>query len=104
MRKSIVLLLVLILLGTVFTGCTKKEKEVPNKQFTVESLAKYNGKDGKPAYIAVDGLVYDVTDNSSWKGGEHHGFSTGQDLTAEFENEHGKSKLRNLAIMGTYVD
>lgn len=104
MRKLIVSLLVLILLGTIFVGCTEKEREVPNKQFTAETLAEYDGKDGQPAYIAVDGLVYDVTDNSNWKSGEHHGFSAGQNLTSEFESEHGKSKLRNLAIMGSYVD
>lgn len=103
MRKLIVSLLVLILLGTIFVGCTEKS-EVPNKQFTVETLAEYDGKDGHPAYIAVDGLVYDVTDNSNWRSGEHHGFRAGQDLTSEFESEHGKSKLRNLEIMGTYAD
>lgn len=29
--------------------------------FNQTELAKYNGQDGQPAYVAVDGVVYDVT-------------------------------------------
>jgi cytochrome b involved in lipid metabolism len=32
------------------------------KIFTTEELAKYDGKNNQPAYIAVDGIVYDVSD------------------------------------------
>jgi predicted heme/steroid binding protein/YHS domain-containing protein len=31
------------------------------RTFTAEELKKYNGKDGMPAYAAVDGIVYDLT-------------------------------------------
>lgn len=104
MRKFIVSLLGLILLGTILVGCTAKQREIPNKQFTMETLSEFDGKDGRPAYIAVDGLVYDVTGNSSWPVGKHHGFEAGKDLTTEFEKEHGKSKLQGIEIMGTYSD
>lgn len=34
--------------------------------------SSYNGKEGQPAYVAVDGVVYDVVTNvEAWKDGEH---------------------------------
>lgn len=32
------------------------------QDLTLEQLSKYNGRDGNPAYIAVNGVIYDVTD------------------------------------------
>ena len=43
------------------------------KIFTEEELERYDGQNGNPAYVAIDGVVYDVTDVSAWKGGVHHG-------------------------------
>ena len=31
------------------------------KIFTLDELKNYDGKEGRKAYIAVDGVVYDVT-------------------------------------------
>ena len=42
------------------------EEEVP-RYFTLEELSLYNGKNGAPAYVAVNGVVYYVTNNSVWK-------------------------------------
>ncbi len=54
------------------------------KQFTIEELKQYNGKNGKPAYIAYKGKVYDVTDDYLWADGEHQGeHYAGNDLTKE---------------------
>ena len=36
------------------------------KEFTLEELAEYNGVNGKKAYVAYQGQVYDVTDESSF--------------------------------------
>ncbi len=74
------------------------------KVFTTAKLAKYNGKDGNPAYIAVDGKVYDVTNVPEWKGGVHQNrFEAGKDLTEEITklSPHGKSKLELVPIVGT---
>lgn len=35
----------------------------PQRSFSVEELAKYDGRDGSDIYLAVDGLVFDVTNN-----------------------------------------
>lgn len=42
-----------------------------NKTFTIEELKRYDGKDGRPVYVAVDGVVYDVSRSKYWKTGTH---------------------------------
>lgn len=74
---------------------------------TLEELAAYNGKDGMPAYIAVDGIIYDVTEDiGHWQGGEHNGFTAGNDLTQEIKelSPHGVSKLSELTVVGRLAD
>ena len=74
---------------------------------TIEELAAYNGKDGMPAYIAVDGVIYDVTEDiGHWQNGMHNGFSAGADLTQEVKelSPHGISKLSELTVVGKLAD
>lgn len=52
--------------------------------FTAEELAAFDGADGRKAYVAYEGAVYDVTDSAMWVGGDHMGeHVAGRDLTAE---------------------
>jgi len=75
------------------------------KVFTLEELSKYDGKDGNPAYVAVDGVVYDVTDKPLWAGGTHNGNFAGQDLSeAILKSPHGKPKLTDLPVVGTLAE
>ena len=73
---------------------------------TLDELAQYDGKDGNPAYIAVDGVIYDVTDVALWKNGAHNGYTAGQDLTDEIKNisPHGVSKLKGLPVVGKLAE
>ena len=105
----IVLITILIVLaacgegGTAPTPSAATETAAAKLELTVDELSQYNGKDGNPAYIAVDGVIYDVTDVPQWKDGEHNGFSAGNDLTEEIKNvsPHGVSKLQGLPVVGT---
>ncbi|MBK5239647.1 MAG: cupin domain-containing protein [Clostridium sp.] len=63
------------------------------KEFTESELAQYDGTMGKPAYVSVNGIVYDVSDNSKWSGGMHFGLTAGKDLTSQFESCHGVSSI-----------
>ena len=75
------------------------EAELPT--FTLEELAKFNGEDGNKAYVAYEGLVYDVTDVPQWKNGKHNGQVAGTDITGIMENApHGTSKLEGLTVVG----
>jgi predicted heme/steroid binding protein len=77
------------------------------RTFTLEELSQYNGKDGQPAYVAVDGVVYDVTNVEAWKDGEHKlGLTAGNELTEEITNQspHGLKVLEGLPIVGELVE
>jgi len=75
------------------------------KTFTAATLAKYNGQNGNPAYIAVNGKVYDVSNTQGWSNGSHQGYPSGKDYSKEIKNSpHGTSVLAGLAIIGTYSD
>lgn len=51
------------------------------KNFTAEELAKYNGQNGSPAYVAAHGKVFDVTNDPYWIKGRKHGIPVGVDWT-----------------------
>jgi predicted heme/steroid binding protein len=72
------------------------------RKITQEELAKNNGKDGNPAYVAYNGKVYDVSDSSFWIGGDHLGaHEAGKDLTAELDiAPHGPENLDKAKFVG----
>ncbi|WP_225047845.1 cytochrome b5 domain-containing protein [Lacticaseibacillus kribbianus] len=72
--------------------------------FTKETLAKYNGVDDPKKYVAIDGVVYDLTNVPAWAGENHHGNHAGQDLSDVIVHApHGKSVLAKLPVVGKYV-
>lgn len=83
-----------------------KVKTTPNDwkqiKITLEQLKKFDGKNGNPAYIAVDGVVYDVSAIPAWKNGEHKmGLKAGNELTEAFEKAppfHKTNKVLNKAV------
>lgn len=57
------------------------------KDFTAQELATFDGREGRAAYVAYEGIVYDVSDSAMWSGGDHEGaHSAGADLTAEHDD------------------
>jgi len=58
------------------------------KEFTLEELAIYDGANGRDAYVAVDGIVYDVSKEATWGGGTHFGLYAGKDLSSQFMGCH----------------
>lgn len=72
---------------------------------TLEQLKQYDGKDGNPAYIAVDGVLYDVSNDNNWKNGSHKGYTAGRDLTDAIlgKSPHGTSVLDSVPVVGKLV-
>jgi predicted heme/steroid binding protein len=75
------------------------------KLFTRSELSKYDGKNGNPAYVAVDGVVYDVTNNAAWAAASHFGLSAGRDLTGAHASCHANQDvLSKLKVVGRLDD
>lgn len=75
------------------------------KEFTREELAQFDGKNSNKAYVAVKGVVYDVTGNAHWQAGEHHGVLAGKNVTEALSHSpHGDSVLAGLEKVGTLKD
>lgn len=68
------------------------------KIFSIKELSEYNGKRGKPSYVAVDGIVYDVSD--IFDNGDHYSHLAGQDLTDDFYSHHMKSEIEKYPVVG----
>jgi predicted heme/steroid binding protein len=69
--------------------------------FTLAELSTYSGANGTTAYIAVDGVIYDVT--NEYTNGQHQGMQLGgTDASAAFASSpHSASTLASLPIVGT---
>lgn len=76
--------------------------EEGQKKFTLEELKQYDGKEGRPAYIAYKGKVYDVSDNYLWVDGDHQGeHVAGRDLTEQMSSApHGEDNLDRVKQIG----
>ncbi len=73
---------------------------------TRSELAECNGRNGKSAWVAVDGIVYDVTKLFLWKKGRHWAMhDAGGDLTEDLQSApHGADLLKRAEIVGRLVD
>ncbi len=79
--------------------------ETPRK-FTLEELARFDGREGRPAYVGYKGKVYDVTDANLWIDGNHMGeHDAGKDLTEGMAaSSHGESVLESMKLVGVLVE
>lgn len=87
-------------------GAAGISPETPNRSYTVEELAQYDGKDDNQCLVAVDGDVYLIEGFALWSMGEHIPSGgrarCGLDLTEVIdESPHGRSKLQLLKKVGT---
>lgn len=84
---------------------TSEEADEENV-FTLDEIAQFDGKDGRPAYIVVDGIVYDVTNVGPWRSGSHYGFEAGADVTDALASAapHGVSMLNQAEIVGKIAE
>lgn len=72
------------------------------KIFTIAELAKYNGRNGMPSYVAVDGIVYDMSD--VFADGAHYYHAAGKNLTEDFYARHVKTDITKYPVVGKLAD
>jgi predicted heme/steroid binding protein len=71
--------------------------------FGPEELSAFDGKEGRPALIAFNETVYDVSELKMWAGGMHMKHLAGTDLTDAIKKApHGEEKLEAAKAAGTF--
>jgi predicted heme/steroid binding protein/uncharacterized membrane protein len=77
----------------------------PIKEFTPLSLSEMNGREGRPAFVAYQGKVYNISSSKLWTGGLHMRIHlAGQDLSASLPNApHGQETLERFPVVGTLI-
>ncbi len=86
----------------------RKEPQQPastNGDLTLDGLSAYDGKDGRPAYFAFAGKIYDATESRLWKMGLHMGrHNAGTDLTEALKlAPHGQDKISAMREVGVLI-
>ena len=75
-------------------------------RLTELELRQYNGERGRPAYIAYDGVIYDVSDAPNWRGGMHREMHyPGLNLTRSLRKApHDASVFQRVRRVGVLID
>ncbi len=103
--KSLRTLITLFVLVSAFMFIGVAGVRAQEKNFTAEELSQFDGKDGRKAYFAFKGKVYDATNSTLWKLGQHFGLQAGQDLTDGLEGApHGEEVMSKVPMIGTFGD
>jgi predicted heme/steroid binding protein/uncharacterized membrane protein len=92
-----------IVLCSILISARAFAEKSKDPTFTEQQLSFYDGRNGRPAYVAVDGIVYDVSNSKYWKNGIHENMHhAGEDLSSDInEAPHGRDVLKNLPRVGT---
>ncbi len=81
------------------TFSAEEQARIDSITITHEELAGHDGQEGRAAWIAVNGIVYDVTEK--WADGKHHGLEAGRDHTEKFvASGHAQQTLQKLTVVG----
>lgn len=72
------------------------------KEFDPKSLEEFNGQNGQPCYVAVNGIVYDISDAGPWENGRHMDMHTaGMELGESIKNApHSEDVLSKFQQVG----
>ncbi len=75
-------------------------------KLSLAELAKFDGREGRPAYVAFRGKIHDVSGSFVWRNGRHQAMhEAGADLTeALAQAPHGEDLLQRFPIVGTLAE
>lgn len=95
------------LIVTLFIGPRLRQRRNAAKKtdgkYSAEELSHFDGREGRPAYIAYNGALYDVTGSRHWKDGSHFKkHNAGNNLTELLKTApHGEEKVFAMPVAGT---
>ncbi len=76
------------------------------KEFTLEEVARGDGREGRPVYIVFENTVYDLSDSPLWKKGSHMNMHlSGVDLTDQlasaphFAEVFSQKRVREVGVL-----
>jgi len=96
-------LFVVLFIGPRLRRDTKKAILPEGGVFDPRTLSAFDGKEGRPAYVAYKGKIFDVTGLKLWENGVHMKHPSGSDLTNALSRApHGEEKLESLKTIGSY--
>ena len=94
--------------AVLFVGPRLKRSRVeavapPSGIYDPVTLAAFDGREGRPARVAVQGMVYDVSTLPRWRGGTHIKHAAGGDLTGDLARApHDAAMLERAQRVGTF--
>lgn len=102
---AITALLVTFVLGPRLGKSRVRGTHPGRGEFTPEDLALFNGREGRQAFVALGGRVYDLSGSRLWAGGTHvRRHAAGDDQTAAItQAPHDATKLAAFPVVGTVV-
>jgi predicted heme/steroid binding protein len=110
---KIVLFIVMVLtalIAVLFIGPRLHQMSVfksnkAGKDMTSDELLYFDGKEGRPAYIAYNRGIYDVSDSGIWMNGVHFfKHAAGIDLTAYLKQApHDEDRVLRMPKVGTIL-
>jgi predicted heme/steroid binding protein len=72
---------------------------------TADELQHYDGKEGRPGFVAYQGKIYNMTRSKLWKGGLHMKHLAGQDLTDALKSApHGEGEIMAMPLVGDLIE
>jgi len=70
-----------------------KPEKVELPLYTPTQLALRNGQDKPQVWVALNGVIYEVTLSRLWRNGKHYEHWAGQDLTDELKDAPHTEKV-----------
>jgi predicted heme/steroid binding protein len=98
------------LIAVLFVGPRLRQMSVSSggkavNNMTIEELLSFDGKEGRPAYIAYNGSIYDVSNSGIWLNGIHFfKHPAGIDLTEYLKKApHDEDRVLRMPKIGIIV-
>ena len=75
------------------------------RNYTPAQLSLRNGQDREEVWVAVNGVIYDVTSSQKWMTGLHYDHWAGQELSEELkEAPHLPDVLKKFKVVGKLIE